>query len=163
MAFDGFVKIEELPGGSTDSQHSGWIEIEGYEHVLSHRKLGGFDDKGRPTSGGAEHGDFTIRKRVDQSSPLLSRHCCQGSVFAQVVVEICKAAGEKTPYMRVELSDAKPIRVVVVGNDEQDGHPREEVAFVYGRIDWRYTGIDGQGKPIPPVPAFWDRRTAKGG
>jgi type VI secretion system secreted protein Hcp len=27
MAFDGFMKIDGIPGESTDAKHNGWIEI----------------------------------------------------------------------------------------------------------------------------------------
>jgi type VI secretion system secreted protein Hcp len=160
LAFDMFLKIDEIPGESTDDKHKEWIEILSYSHGVSQpsRVVGG---------GGAEpckHEDFSLVKMLDKASPKLVLSSCKGEHIKEVRIELCRATGDKQKYMEYKLSDVIVSSVKPsAGTRSGDVLPLEEVSFNYAKIEWDYTIIGADGLPSGNVIAQWDLMTNKGG
>jgi type VI secretion system secreted protein Hcp len=164
MAFDSFLKIDGIPGESTDDKHKDWIEILSFSQGVSQTATSSASSGGRATAR-CNHADFSITKNLDKASPKLALFCCNGAHIKEVKVELCRATGDKQKYMQYVLSD-----VIVSswrpGGSAQGGEalPLEEVAFNYGKIEWTYTETDHKtGKPKGDVKAHWDLIANKGG
>jgi type VI secretion system secreted protein Hcp len=159
LAFDMFLKIDEIPGESTDDKHKDWIELLSYSHGVSQpsRVVGG---------GGAEpckHEDFSLVKLLDKASPKLALYCCDGKHFPKVEIELCRATGDKQKYMEYVLSDVIVSSVKPsAGTRINDVLPLEEVSFNYGKIEWTYTIIGEDGLPAGDVIAQWDLTANRG-
>jgi type VI secretion system secreted protein Hcp len=164
MAFDAFLKIDGIPGESTDDKHKDWVEILSYSHGVSQPA-----SRARSTGGGAsaercDHADLSIVKVLDKASPKLALFCCNGTHIKTVKIELCRATGDKQKYMEYLLSD------VIVSSCRPGGSahggealPLEEVSFNYGKIEWTYTETDhATGKPKGDVKANWDLKANKG-
>ncbi|HDP24283.1 MAG TPA: type VI secretion system tube protein Hcp [Deltaproteobacteria bacterium] len=165
MAFDSFLKIEGVPGESTDEKHKDWIEILSYSHGLSQPGSGSVSSGGGRSAERCDHQDFSIVKALDKSSPKLALFCCNGQHIKEVKLELCRAVGDKQKYMEYKLSDVI-VSAVRPGGNSQGGEtlPLEEVSFNYGKIDWTYTETDHKtGKPKGDVKAYWDLSLNKGG
>ncbi|MDT8273411.1 MAG: type VI secretion system tube protein Hcp [Desulfomonilia bacterium] len=165
MAFDSFLKIEGIPGESTDDKHKDWIEILSYSHGLSQPGSGSVSSGGSRSAERCDHQDFSIVKALDKSSPKLALFCCNGQHIKEVKLELCRAVGDKQKYMEYKLSDVI-VSSVRPGGSSQGGEtlPLEEVSFNYGKIDWTYTETDHKtGKPKGDVKAYWDLSSNKGG
>jgi type VI secretion system secreted protein Hcp len=165
MAFDGFLKIDGIPGESTDDKHKDWIEILSYSHGLSQPSTGSVSSGGARSAERCDHQDFSIVKTLDKASPQLALHCCNGKHIPKITLELCRSTGDKQLYMKYELSDSI-ISSVRPGGSSQGGEslPLEEVAFSYGKIEWIYTETDHKtGKPKGNVKTHWDLTTNKGG
>ena len=159
MAFDCFLKIEEVPGESTDANHEKWIEVLSFSHGVSQPSSGAVSSGGSLSAERCDHQDFSIVKTLDKASPKLNLFCCNGKEVDEVKVEICRSGGEKQTYMEYIMTKAI-ITVVRPGGSAQGGEslPLEEVSFKYRKIDWIYTP-ESEGA----IPAFWDLETNKGG
>jgi type VI secretion system secreted protein Hcp len=163
--FDAFLKIDVIPGESTDDKHKDWIEVLSYNHGLSQPAAGSRSTGGAASSQRCDHQDFTVVKAIDKASPKLALHCCNGAHIKKITLELCRAAGDKQKYMEYTLSD------VIVSNVRPGGSakggealPLEEISFDYGKIEWVYTETDHKtGKPKGDVKAHWDLTTNKGG
>ena len=159
LAFDMFMKIDVIPGESTDDKHKDWIEILSYSHGVSQpsRVVGG---------GGIEpcqHQDFSLVKMLDKASPKLVLSSCKGEHIKEVRIELCRATGDKQKYMEYKLSDVIVSSVKSsAGTRSGDVLPLEEVSFNYGRIYWTYTPIGADGLPQANVYANWDLMANKG-
>jgi type VI secretion system secreted protein Hcp len=165
MAFDCFLKIDGIPGESSDDKHKDWIEVLSYSHGLAQPAAGSVSSGGARSSERCEHQDFSLVKALDKASPKLSLFCCNGTHIASVKVELCRAAGEKEKYMEYVLNDVI-VSTVRPGGSAQGGEtlPLEEVGFNYGKITWTYTETDHMtGKPKGNVTANWDLISNKGG
>ena len=156
MAFDAFLKIDGIPGESTDDKHKDWIEILSYSHGLSQPVHVAQSAHGAHTTGRVDINDFSIVKSLDKASPKLALACCTGEHIPTVVFELCRAGGDKQPYMEYKMTDVIVGSVRPGGSSHGDGLPLEEVAFRFGKINWTYTPIDKAGKPQGKVPAGWD-------
>lgn len=158
MAFDAFLKIDGIPGESTDDKHKDWIEVLSYSYGVSQRASGSASTAGGATAERADFGDFSIVKSLDKAAPKIFEACAGGKHLKTVTLELCRAGGDKVKYMEYKLSDCivstyRPGGSVVNG----EALPLEEVAFNYGKIELSYTQqkrADGSGGG--QVAAGWD-------
>ena len=165
MAFDCFLKIDGVPGESTDDKHSDWIELLSYSHGVSQPGSGAQSSGGARSAERCDHEDFSVVKSIDKASPKLALFCCNGSHIKEIKMELCRATGDKQKYMEVVMTDVI-VSSVRPGGSAQGGEslPLEEVAFNYGKIEWAYTQTDHKtGKPKGDVKAHWDLVANKGG
>lgn len=163
MAFDTFLKIDGIPGESTDSKHKDWIEVL---HFNSGMRQPASSTKSSSGGAGAERvdiEDFTISKLMDKASPKIYEACCKGTHIKQVTVEMCRAGGDKVKYMEVKMEEAIVSSVTSTGGSQGgDAFPTETVSFNFGKIKWTYTQqkrADGTGGGN--VQAGWDLTTNK--
>lgn len=158
MALDAFIKIENIPGESTDEAHADWMEILSYHHGVSQRGTGSFSSGGGPASERCDHEQFTFRKNIDKASPKLNLMCCKGLDVGEVNLEVCRATGAKTPYLKVKMEDAMitSVRHGATSNG-QESLPVEEVSLSYRKIWWTYTETDHRsGEAKGDVEHHWD-------
>jgi len=165
MAFDGYLNVEGVPGEATDSEHKDWITIKGFSHMVSMPMTEERHDGGPGPGQRSDHGQFSIEKRLDSTTPTLSLFCCQGKSIGTVKVDLCRTIAEKSvPYMQYEMKDVFITRVAPQGRAaENDGRmPVEEVTFNYGKIVWKYTHTDQKtGAKGKEVETNWNTITNK--
>jgi type VI secretion system secreted protein Hcp len=166
MAFDAFMKIDGIPGESTDDKHKDWIEILSYSSGVSqHSGSASRSDAGAAAGGRAEFQDFSITKKIDKASPKLFLFCANGKHIKDVTFELCRATGDKQKYMEYKLSD------VIVSSARPSGSPQggeevpvEEVSLNWGKLEITYTETDHKtGKTKGDVKSHWDTVANKGG
>lgn len=152
MAFDAFLKIAEIPGESTDDAHADWIEVLSYSMGVSQTASGSASSGGGASAERADFQDFSIVKALDKASPKIFLACANGTHISEVVLELCRAGGDKLLYMEYKLTDCM-VTSYRPGGSAQGGEtlPMEEVSFNYGKIELTYTqqqltGGGGGGK-----------------
>ena len=164
MAFDCFLKIDGVPGESTDDKHKEWIELLSFSHGVSQISSGAVSSGGGLSAERCDHQDFSVVKTLDKASPKLALNCCNGTHVKTVTVELCRSGGDKQKYMNYLMTDVI-VSSVRPGGSAQGGEalPLEEVSFHYGKIEWTYTEIDHEtGKPKGDISANWDLVANKG-
>jgi type VI secretion system secreted protein Hcp len=96
-AVDYFLKLDGIPGESTDKDHKGWIEISSYSWGVSNQGSGaGSMGAGRMAAAGQPPqgpGTLTLRKRIDKASPLLAKRCSDKRTPQNVTVHLPSSAG----------------------------------------------------------------------
>jgi type VI secretion system secreted protein Hcp len=163
MAFDAFLKIDGVPGESTDDKHKDWIEVLSYSAGITQPTSGSASTGGGATAERANFQDFSIVKALDKASPKLALACADGTHIKEVILELCRAGGDKVKYMEYKLSNCI-ISSYRPGGSAQGGEalPLEEVSFNYGKMEWTYTQqkrADGSGGG--QVAAGWDLEANK--
>lgn len=164
MAFDAFLKIDGIPGESTDDKHKDWIEVLSYSHGLAQPGAGARSSGGAASAERCNHQDFSVVKVLDKASAKLALHCCNGKHIGSVKLELCRATGDKQKYMEYVLTDVI-VSSVRPGGSSHGGEqlPLEEASFNYGKIEWIYTATDHKtGKPAGDVKANWSVVENKG-
>jgi len=165
MAFDCFLKIDGVPGESTDEKHAGWIELSSYSHGLSQPSSGAQSSGGARSAERTTHEDLVCTKLLDKATPKLALFCCRGDHIPTITLELCRATGEKQLYMKYTIRDSIVSMLRHGGSAEgEDPLPMEEVGFNYGKIEWEYTETDHKtGKPVGTVATNWDLTVNNGG
>ena len=163
MAFDAFVKIEGVPGESTDEKHKDWIEIHSYSCGVDQPASATASSVGSLSAERANFRAMVITKPLDKASPKLAQGCASGEHYPKVTLELCRAGGDKQPYMEYKLTDAMVSSCAPGGaRNGDDSVPLETISFTYGQIEWKYTqtkvaGGAGSGN----VAAGWDLKANK--
>jgi type VI secretion system secreted protein Hcp len=136
MAYDAFIKIQGIEGESTDAHHAGWIEIRNYDLNVSQKVSQTASSAG---GGGAERADFSefgFTKLLDKASPQLALACATGTHIKAIVVELCRAGGDKVRFMQYTFTNC----MISSFNTSADGDfAEDDVGFVYGKVEWCYT------------------------
>ena len=162
MPFDAFLKIEGVPGESSDDKHKEWVEVLSFHCGVSQPESASASSHGSLSAERAYFDDMTIVKAIDKASPKLAAACASGEHFTTVTLEICRAGGDKQPYMEYKLTDAMVTSFRPGGTGSGEQIPLEEVAFTYGKIEWKYTQTKvAGGKGSGNVAAGWDLKTNK--
>jgi len=151
-AFDAFIKIDGVPGESSDAQHKEWIEIESFHHGVSQPSAGGLGSA-------AEGAPLIVAKTVDKASPILMLHCCNGKHIPKVELELVKQEVERPVFYKITLVDVIVSSVRPGGSTLTDVLPLEEVSFNYGQVQWDYTYVDPTAGPTT-ITTSWDFSSA---
>lgn len=158
MAFDTFIKIDGIPGESSDAKHKDWIEIIGYDHQIEQPASSTASSVGGATAERVNHDTFNIIHQLDKASPKLLEACCNGKHLKDVTIEFCRAGGDKVKYMEIKLEQVLVSKVSQNGSSTgTSGFPTETVSFSYGKIKWTYTQQKREdGSAGGNVSAGWD-------
>lgn len=160
MAFDAYIKIDGIPGDSTDKKHEKWIEVESFGHSISQMGGGSSSAQGTHAGGKADHSDFNFSKSLDSASPVLAAYCSDGKPIPNIVLELCRAMGDKICFMKYTFKDSIISAVQCSGAGAAD-MPTESVTIRYGQIHWEYTPTDAKtgGKSGAAIKQGWDTFT----
>ncbi len=126
-AYDAYLKIEGLDGGSKDPAHMGWIAVA---RVASGNlsaeasSASGREMASGQASGKRMHKPFVIVKEIDQASPKLMQACTTGKHFSWAVVD---SAG-----VQYKLYD---VAIASVQKDNGGDRPMESVTLNYTKIE----------------------------
>lgn len=166
MAFDAFIKIDGIPGESTDDKHKDWIEVLSYSWGVKQSGGGGSKSTaGARATGRSDHEDLTFVHSLDKASAKLFLACCNGTHIKEITMTLNRATGDKQKYMEYKLNDVLISSLKPGGSTQgEEAIPMEEVSLNYGKITLTYTATDHKtGKPAGDISANWDCTINKGG
>lgn len=164
MAFDVFLKVDGAEGESTDEKHAGWIELQSFSFGASQPSSGARSTSGFATGERVNISDLTVVKNVDKATTKLFLQCCKGDPIASIEMEVCRATGDKTPYLKYKLSNSIVSSVSTSGAAGGGDLPMESVSFNFGKIELHYEELDHEtGSSKGGMDANWDLTTNKGG
>lgn len=154
MAFDAFLKIDGIPGESTDDKHKDWIEIKSYTQSLSQPASATASSAGGATAERVEFGQFNINKLVDKATPKLFEACCTGKHIKEVIIEVCRAGADKQKFLEIRLEQA------IISSYTQNGggeFPDEAISLNAGKYKIVYSQQKrNDGIASGNVSAGWD-------
>ena len=99
--YDYFIKIDQIPGESTDDKHKDEIEVLSYSFGMVHGETGAASTGGARTGGRVKHQPFNFVKLVDKASAKLLEKACDGTHIPKAVFTAHRATGQK-PNARPE-------------------------------------------------------------
>jgi len=135
MAFDAFLKIDGITGESTDDKHKDWIEVLSYSWGASQPASGSASSSGGASHERANFQDFSIVKTLDMATPKLALACAGGQHVKSVILELCRAGGDKVKYMEYKLTNCI---ISSISNGGGGGEPSESLSFNYGKVELTY-------------------------
>lgn len=158
------VLILEIDGVDGECQLDGYadkITCLSYSHGLSNALQTDVSNIGR-ARGRCEHGDFTITKYLDKSSPLLAYKSCIGANVGTVTFTVLRAHADAghSPMIVYTFDNAMISGVSVSGGGGTT--PIETVAINYTKIKWEYKVQSFDMSEPGSVASEWDVTTNVG-
>jgi type VI secretion system secreted protein Hcp len=156
--YDAFLKIDGVPGESTDDKHKDWIEILDFNFGLEQPSSATDSSAGGGTTERVNVDDFLVVKHLDKASPKIYEFCCTGKHIKDVTFELCRAGGDKLKYMEVKMENVVISKARPGGKAQgSDTLPSESISFNYAKVKWAYTQQKrGDGSGGGNVAGGWD-------
>jgi type VI secretion system secreted protein Hcp len=136
-AIDGYIKIGDIKGESTDRSHKNWIEIESWNFAGSRASA----LRNPPSNRGP--GSVTLVLHSDKASPKLSAACTSGRSLGRVVLHV-RAAGGSDRYDEYVLDETN---ATSCGQSSPGDRPSESITLNFGKVEGTMPGGD-PGRPI---------------
>ena len=146
---DYFLKLDGVPGESTDQKHKNEIELVSFSWGVAR--------SGQSARGGGagrpEFKGFEFLMKVNKASPQLFLAAVTGKHIKWATLSVRRAGKTALEYLKIKLED-----VLVSSYDQaaDEDPPYELVAFDFGRIEIEYTQRKARGAAGDRVKAGWD-------
>ena len=146
---DYFLKLDGIPGESTDLKHKDEIELVSFSWGLTQSgSVGGGEGAGR---GQFKSLEFVMR--VSKASPQLFLACASGKHIKEATLSARRAAKATLEYLKIKFTDILVTSYAQAGDDEV---PHETVAFDFARIELAYTPQQAEGAAAGAIEVGWD-------
>ncbi len=160
MAVDYFLKIDSIPGESTDSKHKDEIDLLswswGESNAGSHAYGGGGG------AGKVSLNDFSFTMNVNKASPKLFLACANGQHIKEALLVCRKAGKDQQEYLKIKFSDLL-VSSYQTGGSSGDVVPVESITFNFDKIEISYAPQKKEGGLGSPVVHNWSQKENKGG
>ena len=132
LAVSAFLKVDGIPGESTDDKHKDWIEVITWSFGDSQPAATSHSAGGARSAERANMQDFKITMRTNKASPKLFGACAKGDHIKEVKLEVCRSTGDKQKFLKIKLTDAIVSSFVSLGSSgghRRLSHGRNHVQF----------------------------------
>jgi type VI secretion system secreted protein Hcp len=156
VAVDYFLKIDGIPGESTDSKHKDEIDVEAWSwgEVNPPRPGGGAG------AGKVEIQDFSFTSRFSKASPNLMLACASGKHLKSAVLTARRADKAQAEFLTFSLSDVL-ISSYQTAATAGDVSPVDSVSLNFAKIKIEYKQQKPDGSLAGSIKAGWDVKQAK--
>jgi type VI secretion system secreted protein Hcp len=99
---------------------------------------------------------FNFTKELDKASPKLALACADGTHINNIVLEVCRAGGDKLKFMEYKLTNCIICEAYTSGAGVGD-LPFENIKINFGKIEWAYVQQKrASGGAAGNIAAGWD-------
>lgn len=148
MAVDYFLKIDGIPGDSTDAKHPGEIEVESWS--WGETNLVG------STSNVAMQ-DFNFVARTSIASPLLFLRCADGAQVGKAMLTSRRSGEQPFEFLRWTLDNVVVTSYQSGASAAGDAAPVDQFSLNFSRITVSYTTQTATGGAGTTLTKGWDR------
>lgn len=159
MAVDYFLKIDSIPGESTDKAHGKEIDLQSWSWGESNS--GKHDSGGGGGAGKVAMQDFHFTMKVNKSSPKLFLACATGQHIKEALLTCRKAGKEQQEYLKIKFSDLL-VSSYQTGGSGGAEVPVEQISFNFAKIEVSYAPQKPDGKLDSPVVHNYSVKTNTG-
>jgi type VI secretion system secreted protein Hcp len=131
---DYFLKIDGIPGESTDTKHKDEIVLTSFNMGVSN--AGSASSGGGGGEGKASFHDFNFTHKFDKASPLLMLACASGKHIKDATLTARKAGKAGFEFLFIKMND-----VLVTSSQtgaSGDDLPTEAVSLAFAKIEVDY-------------------------
>lgn len=145
-----FMKLGDIKGESTDSEHKDWIVIESMSSPIF-RAHAGVDTSGQcqvalRSRGDTTLGDVVVVRELDKSSTKLQQAACGGEAgsvgFDEVIIDVVSSGvrNKQEPYLRYKLKNVMvtSYSVAPAANGSGETVPVESFSLNFEEIHFHY-------------------------
>jgi len=158
-AVDYFLKIDSIPGESTDSKHKGEIDIQSWS--WGENNSGSHAYGGGGGAGKVNMQDFSFTMHVNKASPKLFLACATGEHIPSALLTCRKAGKEQQEYLKIKFTDLL-ISTFQTGGSASEVVPVDQISFNFSKIEISYAPQNAKGGLDSPVVHNYSLKDNKG-
>lgn len=152
-AFDYFLKLEGIDGGSTVKGYEKWIEVDSYLFDVANITSG---SGGGGTSSRITFQDFSFNKEVDLASARIFEYLVTGKNIESAKFEVVQTDGKIADRL-ITYAFSDVLFTSFVNTGAEPNRPTESVAFRFDQIELTtYTQDPKGGISKPGASIKWD-------
>jgi type VI secretion system secreted protein Hcp len=157
VAIDYFLKIDGIPGESTDAKHKDEIDVEAWS----------WGETNAPPAGGGGGGagrvqiqDFAFTARFSKASPSLLLACASGKHLKSAVLSARREGKGQGDFLTFSLSDVL-VSSYQTGVSEAEVGALDSVSCNFSKIEVEYKQVKADGTFAGSIKAGWDVKQNK--
>jgi type VI secretion system secreted protein Hcp len=158
---DMFLKLDGIPGESTDDKHKNEINLTSFAFAVGRSADG--TGSGAAVAGTAASAKGALRtlridKLYDAASPRLFRAAATGQHIKSAVLTFRRSSDNDVEFLTYTLSDVQVTSYDQGGKDGDDrdlGSLEEEVGLTAAKVHVTEQTVDSDGKKGPAINADW--------
>jgi type VI secretion system secreted protein Hcp len=156
---DYFLKIDGIPGESTDSKHKDEIVLTSFSMGVSN--AGSLSSGGGGGEGKASFHDFNFTHKFDKASPLLMLACATGRHIPKATMTARKSGRGGFEFLFIKMND-----VLVTSSQtgaSGDDLPVEAVSLAFAKIEVDYKPQRANGSLGATTSFLWNLKENRQG
>ena len=154
MAVDMFLKIDGIPGESTDARHKDEIDVLSYTWGESQPATA--SSAGGGAVGRVTMQDFYFTMRVNKASPKLFLACANGARIKNAILTLRRSGGNPVEFLKWTLTDVTVASYQTAAGVPPGETPTDQVSLRFTKIETEYTPVKPDGSPDVPIKVGWD-------
>ena len=135
---NGYLKIGDIKGESTERAHKDWIVIESFSQSLEPRQAAPGSSRQRSA---VNFKDLVIVKKLDRATPLLMQMCSKGQIVPELELDM---VANNNLYYKITLTNAKITGMTTRSECDPKCQLMDEVSVSFSKINWDYYDSTGQ-------------------
>ena len=155
MAVDYFLKIDGIPGESTDSKHKDEIEVASWSWGAAQAATATAGAKGGGGAGKVSMQDFHFAMPLSKASPKLMLACASGQHINTAALYARKAGKDQQEFLKLTFSDVL-VSSYQTGGATGDILPVDQVSINFSKIQIEYKEQKADGSLGSATTAGWD-------
>ena len=159
MAVDYFLKIDGIPGESSDAKHKGEIDVEAWSWGESHPAGPGAGSGSG--AGKAELQDLNFTARLSKASPNLMLACASGKHMKSAVLTARRQDKSQAEFLTFSLSDVLVSSYQTGGAEGGNVVPVDAVSLNFSKIQIEYKEQKADGSLGGSTTVGWDAKQNK--
>lgn len=156
---DYFLKIDGIPGESTDGKHKDEIDLLAWSWGESNSGSSAYGGGGG--AGKVAMQDFSFQMKANKATPKLFLSCATGKHIKEALLTCRKAGGKQEEYLKIKFTDIL-ISSYTTGGSQGDVVPTESIAFNFSKIEIAYAPQKPDGSLGGPITHWYDAKTNEG-
>jgi len=158
MADDMFLKIDGIPGESTDPSHKDEITVLSFTWGESQPVVPSSGSGG--ATGKVTMQDFHFVMRINKASPKLFLACANGTHIKNAILSV-RRAGAAAEFLKWTLTDVT-VGSYQTSDNAPTGEPlTDQIGLRFAKIEMEYRSAKPDGSLDAPVKAGFDVSTNK--
>lgn len=155
MGIEMFLKIDGIPGESTDTRHPDEIDILSYTWGES-QPVGPSSGTGGAGVGKVTMQEFQFAMHVNKASPKLFLACAGGVHIRNAVLTIRHSGSNPMDFLKWTFTEVTVASYHTSATAPPGEPPTDQVGFRFAKIETEYIPLNANGTPGAPVKAGWD-------
>lgn len=152
-----FVNYEGINGESSDSGHSGWMDVESIAWGVGRQITSNSSTAGDRESSNAVISDLQIVRYMDTATPkVFIESCCGTGKTVKIHLSKTGTGSGSDVYMEYTLKNALISNYTVDASSQSNSRPTETITISFVDVEVKYTPYDEDGNAEAAIAVGFD-------